>query len=126
MLQHVNPLRLLAAGEREGAALREGHLLEGMVLVLNVDVLAGRGPIAQNADCGRMQPDGREPVGMRIGKRTQQQRVDHAEDGGIGADADGQRGHDDQGQAPRSCEACERRSENPGTRWLMDPPALDE
>ncbi len=96
--EHVNALRPFAAGQRESAALRDGHLVEGVVLVLNVDVLAGRGPVAENADCRRMQPDGRQPVGMRIGKRTQQQRVDHAENGGIGADADGQGGHDDQRQ----------------------------
>lgn len=66
--EHVNPPGLFAAGERKCAALGEGHLVEGVVLVLNVDVLTGRGPIAQNADCGRMEPDGRKPVGVRIGR----------------------------------------------------------
>ena len=96
--QPVDPFGLLAARQGEGAALRKGHLVERMILVLNIDVLAGRRPIAQNADSGRMQPDGRQPVRMRIRERTQQQRVHHAEDRGIGADSDGQRGHDHQSQ----------------------------
>jgi hypothetical protein len=96
--QYVNPLRLITARQREGAALRKGHLLERMILVLNVDVLAGRRPIARNSDSGRMKPHGRQPVRMRIGERTQQQRVHHAENGRISADSDGQRGQDHQRQ----------------------------
>ena len=94
----VHPHRLIAAGEREVAALREGHLLEGMVLRAEIDVLAGGGPIAENADARRVQPDGRQAVGARIRQRPQEQRVHHAEDGRVGADPDGQRRHDDHGQ----------------------------
>ena len=96
--QHVDPFRLLAARQGECAALRDGHLVERMVLILNVDVLAGRRPVAQNSDSRRMQPDSRQPVWMRIGERTQQQRIDHAEDGGIGADSNAQRGQNHQRQ----------------------------
>ena len=87
----VDPLGLLAAGQRQAAALRQRHLLEGMVLVLDIDVLARRRPVAENADSRRMQPNGRQPVRVRIGQRTQQQRIHHAENGRIGADSDGQR-----------------------------------
>jgi hypothetical protein len=50
--KHVNLLEMLAAGERECAALSDHHLVERVVLVLDVDVLAGRRPVAQIADAG--------------------------------------------------------------------------
>jgi hypothetical protein len=39
---------------------------------------------------GFLQPHGGQPVGLGIGQGTQQQRIDHAENGRIGADSDGQ------------------------------------
>jgi hypothetical protein len=47
----------------------------------------------------------REPVRVGIRQRLEQQRVDDAEDGGVGADADGERDDDHQrqrGGAPQS------------------------
>ena len=69
-----------------------------MVLILEVNVLTRRRPITQNSDSGRMQPDSGETVWMRIGERTQQQRVNHAEYGGIGADSNAKRGQNYHGQ----------------------------
>jgi hypothetical protein len=40
-----------------------------------------------------MPGDGEQPLRMRIGQRAQEYGVHHAEDGRIGADAQGQRGH---------------------------------
>ncbi len=67
----IDEFGLLTASQREGAALGEGHLLEGVVFVLDVNVLAWRGPVAENADGGRMEPYGSEAVRLRIGERTQ-------------------------------------------------------
>ncbi len=54
---------------------------------------------------GVVLPDNREAIGVAVGKRLQQQRVDDAEDGGVGGDADGQRGDGDEGEAggPSQC-----------------------
>jgi hypothetical protein len=86
----VDPLGLLPAGQGETPALRERHLLEGVVLVLDIDVLPRRRPIAEDPDAGRMQPHSGQPVRLGIRQRTQQQRIHHAENGRIGADSDGQ------------------------------------
>lgn len=86
--QYVNLLRLRATHQRECPALRKVYLLERMVLALDVGILAGRRPIAQNANSRRMQPDGGQTLRMRVGERTQQQRVHYAENRRIGADSD--------------------------------------
>ena len=100
--QPVDQLGLIAAGQRETAALGERHLIKGMVLVLDIDVLARRRPIAENADPRRMQPNGGQAIRLRIGQGTQEQRIHHAENCRIGADSDGQRCHNHQRQ-PRAC-----------------------
>jgi hypothetical protein len=46
-------------------------------------------------------PHDGETIGVAIGKTLQQERVDHAEDGGVGADADRERGNCDQREARR-------------------------
>ena len=45
---------------------------------------------------------------MREGERPQEQRVDGAEDRGVGADADGEREHGDGGEGRRAAEGAER------------------
>ena len=70
---------------------------------------------------GRMQPHRGQPVRMRIGQRTQQQRVHHAENGGIGADSNAQRSHNHHASARHSCEACARRTEDPAKRSASRP-----
>jgi len=70
-----------------------------MVFVLDIDILARRRPVAKDADAGRMQPDGRQTVGLGIGQRAEHQGIHHAEDRGIRADADGQGEHDHHGRA---------------------------
>ena len=49
-----------------------------------------------------------EPAGIGVGRRTDQHRVDDGEHGGVGADADGERGHGDgreAGTAPQAAQA---------------------
>jgi hypothetical protein len=56
-LHAIDPLGLTEAGERHGVRLHDGHFIEGVVFALNVEVLAGGRPIAEDADAGGMQPE---------------------------------------------------------------------
>ena len=47
-------------------------------------------------------PDDREPIGIAVRQRLQQQRVDDAEDRGVRADAERQRGDGDEAEARRA------------------------
>ena len=58
-------------------------------------------------------PHHHELVRLRIRQRSEEQRIDDAEDGGAGADADGERENDDRGEA--AIEA-ERRGSRDGDR----------
>jgi hypothetical protein len=91
----VKTLGLFETGEYGLAALGDGHLLERVILLLNVDVLAGRRPIHEDTDGGRVQPDVGETLRVRVSERTQEEGVNDTEDGSIGPNADRQRGDDD-------------------------------
>src|ERR1700690_1296527 len=69
-----------------------------MILSLDVVVLPRRGPILGDSDSRRAQPENRESVGMREGKRLQQQRARDAEDGRVRANSDRERKHNHQRQ----------------------------
>jgi len=75
-----NPLRPFPSRQHEGPALCQRHLFKGMILVLNINVLTWRRPVAQNSDCRRMQPHRSQPLRLRIRQRPQQQRIHDAED----------------------------------------------
>ena len=100
--QSLHPLRLVETEKRAAATLRDGHLFERSVLRPEVDVLPWRGPVLRDVDSGGSQPEHREAIGIRVGKRFQQERVDHAEDRGVRADPDRQRGDDHEGDARAS------------------------
>jgi hypothetical protein len=53
-------------------------------------------------------PHGHEPFGAWIRKRFQQHAVDHAEDGGVGADADRQRHQCDAGERRTAAQGAQR------------------
>ena len=98
-LEDLDAIRLIETQQRPAAASRDGHLVEGTILRLNVDVLAGRRPVLRDVDARRPQPQGGQTIRIRIGQRLQQQRVDHAEDRRVGADPNRERGDDDERQA---------------------------
>jgi hypothetical protein len=91
----VDPLRLPAEAEgnidaaaAEHAGERLGPLLE--ILVHRVGRHA-RSPIASYVRPGG--PDHDELFGLRHGQEAEHQLIDQGEDGGVGADAKGERGH---------------------------------
>ena len=57
---------------------------------LQVDVLSGGWPALLNVDARRGQPEDRQPVRIGIRQPPQEQRVDDADERGIGADPDGE------------------------------------
>src|SRR5205814_951685 len=95
----VDALGLVEAHQYIVTAARDGYFLERMVLILDIDVVAGRGPIAENSDARRVQPNRGQAVGLGIGKWPQQQRIHNAEDGAVGSDSDGQREHNNGAEA---------------------------
>ena len=88
-LAPVDPLRVRALrGEDEVGPVVADQRLEDAVLVPHV-LQVGDGE-AHARDLLRPLGQEHQPLGLRVGQRPQQDRVDHAEDGGVGADAQGQ------------------------------------
>src|ERR1700730_2446813 len=73
-------LGLLAPGKGEGPALRQRHLLERVILFLDVGELPRRRPVAENSDSRRVQPNSGQPGRLWIREWPQQQSIYHAED----------------------------------------------
>ena len=92
----VDQFRLLPPGQREAPGLRQRHLFERVVLVLYVDVLARRRPVAEDSDSRRVQPNRGQPPRLGVGQGTEQQRVHHAEHRRVRSDSDRQRCRDHQ------------------------------
>jgi hypothetical protein len=56
-------------------------------------------------------PDVHHPIGLRVAVGVEQGRPDHAEDGGVGADADGQSDDDEQRRARMTSDVAQTASE---------------
>ena len=96
---HANPLWIAAPGQRVVAADRNRDLLEPAVAVLDVEVLRRGKPVLGDVEARRSLPQNDEAVGVLVRQRPQQQRARHAEQGRVGADADGERQHRRQREA---------------------------
>ena len=94
----VQSARLACAGEDEvGVGIERGHLVEGGALRAPVVEVRG-GDGEELAKGGMSFPEGEEAAGMGVGKRLEEDAVDDSEDGGIGADAEGEREDGDGGE----------------------------
>jgi hypothetical protein len=114
-LQAIDQHRLIEPRERAVSPMRDRDLLEGMVLIQDVDVLPGRRPVLRDADPRRTQPEHGEPVGIGVWKRLEQERVGDAENGGVGADTEGEREHNRSSQSgafPESSQSVTQISQN--------------
>jgi hypothetical protein len=87
---------LSAAVQGERRAGPGGDGLEGGVLALPVEEIAGGDAVVVPGDVG---PDHDDAVGFVIGERGEEGGVDDAEDGGVGAYAEGQGEYGDRGEA---------------------------
>ena len=75
-------------------------------------------------DPGGLVPDADQLIGVGIGQRLQQYAVDHAEDDGIGADADRQRDERDGGEEGRARQSAENLLELIAEVGHAEPPLL--
>jgi hypothetical protein len=78
-------LRFVLGGDVELATRPCRHLLEGLVLSLPIEVVAGRDAVAFSAD---LRPDDHELFGVRIREWREEARIDDRIYGSGGADAD--------------------------------------
>ena len=109
--ERFDSLWLFEPQQRSAPALRDRYLLERLTLRPKVDVLSRRGPVLRNVDAWGAQPEDCQPLRIRIRQRLEQQRVDHAEDSGVCADADGERCDDDERERGASSQRAQRVAE---------------
>ena len=100
-LGHVRAFDLLrnTAGQVQPftAEVVRSHVLEDAGLLLPHVELGHRGArAAMISAIGKQELD--DAIGLRIGERFQQHRVDHGKDGGVGPDSERQRGHYGEGE----------------------------
>ncbi len=95
----ADALGFIDAGERHGAGIESGHGVEGLALGAPIEVI-GKG-CAAALDFGALHvaPEFHQSRGFGIGQRAENDGIDHAEDRGIGADAEGQGERGDDGEA---------------------------
>ena len=89
----ADPFGLSAARQVVVAPDRDGDLFESSMARLDVEVLRRREPVLRDAQPGRTVPEDDQPLGVLVGKRAQQQRARHAEDGRVRPDAERNRQH---------------------------------
>jgi hypothetical protein len=82
---------IAVAGEIVVGAESDGGVFEAGVAILDVEILRGGKPILSDAEAGGAVPEDDELAGVFVGKRAKQKRAGDAEDGSVGADADGER-----------------------------------
>ena len=89
-------------------AVIHGHLLEHGALRLPVEKVGPGHALAGASGVGPERLDGNDAGGVRVGKRPEQHRVDHREDGDRGADAQREHGDRPQREAPAPGQAAKR------------------
>ena len=92
-------LGLIDAGERHGAGIECGHGFEGAALGAPIEVIGIGCAAALDFGALHVAPEFHQARRFGIGQRAQNDGIDHAEDGGVGADAEGQRERGDDGEA---------------------------
>ncbi len=96
----AHPLRVAEAGEDEGEAAIDGHRREDMVVTVPVEEVRIRDRAGGEIRLALVDAD--EPIGMGIGQRIEEDAVHDREQGGIRADAEGERqdGHQRETRGP--------------------------
>ncbi len=87
----AHPLRLAFAGEVIVRSDGDGHLLQPVMAVLDVEVLRRREPVFGDPKPGRAVPQDHQPVRIFIRQRAEQKRIGDAEHGCGRANPDRQR-----------------------------------
>jgi len=92
-----DPFGRAESSEIEAQAVNRGNFGEGTVLRLEIEEVGGRE--GSFGKMGLRLPEPNEFVGRRIGERTHKDGVDHAEDGGVGTNAESKGEDSDKGEA---------------------------
>ena len=100
--------RFRVAVERRGVRPDRAEAGEQRPALAQIVQLRARERRARVAGVGQVAPDEDQPRRVAERQRRDQHRVDAAEDGGVGADAERQRGDDDERDARRAHEAAAR------------------
>ncbi len=87
----LDALRCFQAGKVRAPPTIETHLLEGLILRTPIEVIGHRSFVAYYSATWLRFPDRDYAIELRKGQRLDEQCVDDAEDGAVGANADGQR-----------------------------------
>ena len=93
--QRAQLFRLALGGEIDASHREQRGVLEGGRLGFPVDVVGNRDRCLGQAHEGIRVPDEHEPVGIAVRQRTEQDPVQEAENGSVGADAERQCQHGD-------------------------------
>ena len=88
-VEAVDVFWLSGAGDIEGIAGVDADVFQGLALLAINEVVRGREVQVFDVDAGRGVPDADEPVGVGVGQRLEEDVLNHGEDDGVGADADG-------------------------------------
>ena len=96
--------RIAPAGEGESGERLRGELGETLLLIAPGGVARPGNIRAIEAAFGERTPGAHELLRLRIGERTQEERVDGGEENGVGANAEGQRDDGENGEAGLSQE----------------------
>ena len=84
----LNHFGMASNAEAEASTVPSVEILKNSALLLPVEIVAGRDAITVAIDLG---PDHDELVGLGVGHRGDQSGVHNAENGGVGADTEGER-----------------------------------
>ncbi len=88
---------LAGAGQGRGPAALGRHVFENLVLLDPVQIVEGGDAVG--AAVGPLLQHAHDALGIGVGERVEQDRVDEAEDGRIGADAEGEGEKGDKSEA---------------------------
>ena len=105
VLLALNILGLILGGQIEAAPGEGIQILKGCALLLPVLEVLRRDPVAIVLN---LRPDHDQLIGLGIRHGRKQRGIDHGEDGGVGADAEGQRKHSCDGEARRLAQLPQR------------------
>ncbi len=75
------------ASDADGIPVVDANVLKSLILLAIDEVVGGRHVEVGNVDAGRGVPDADQFVGIRIGKRLEEDAFENAEDNSVAADA---------------------------------------
>ena len=82
--EDVDVFGTVGGDERARHAARDRHVVEGSLLVFDLEVLGWRRPVLGDVVGGDAEPESGETVGVGVGEGAEKEGADDAEDGSVG------------------------------------------